>query len=56
MPTMNKALTFILLLTAFLAVSSMDYHDEVQSEQHTCAMVSDGYWPASMAPYCDNED
>lgn len=55
MRTMTKALLTALLLVLFLVASNMDYHDEVQSEQHTCAMIEAGHWPAAMAPYCDKE-
>lgn len=51
---MSKALLTALLLAAFLVVSSMDYQDEVQSEQHTCAMIAAGHWPAAVAPYCND--
>lgn len=37
-------------LAAILCMAGeMDYQDALISEQHTCAMVRDGIWPAEQA-------
>ncbi len=38
-----------LLLAIYCMAGEMDYQDAVTEEQHTCAMVSEGKWPAAMA-------
>lgn len=53
--TMTKALLAALLLAAYLVASNMDYNDQKAAEQHTCAMVEAGHWPAAVAPYCKKE-
>ena len=37
------------LLAIYCMAGEMDYQDALISEQHTCAMVRDGIWPAEQA-------
>ena len=37
------------LLAIYCMAGEMDYQDALISEQHTCAMVRDGIWPAEEA-------
>jgi hypothetical protein len=37
------------LLAILCMAGEMDYQDALISEQHTCAMVRDGIWPAEQA-------
>lgn len=37
------------LVAIYCIVSEMDHQDALISEQHTCAMVRDGIWPAEQA-------
>ena len=37
------------LAAAYVIASEMDYQDAKLEEQHTCAMVRDGIWPAEQA-------
>ena len=53
---MNRYWNVILGAFAALAIAAiycmageMDYQDALISEQHTCAMVRDGIWPAEEA-------
>ena len=37
------------LVAIWCMAGEMDYQDALISEQHTCAMVRDGIWPAEQA-------
>lgn len=37
------------LVAIYCMAGEMDYQDALISEQHTCAMVRDGIWPAEQA-------
>jgi hypothetical protein len=37
------------LVAIWSMAGEMDYQDALISEQHTCAMVRDGIWPAEQA-------
>ena len=37
------------LVAIWCTAGEMDYQDALISEQHTCAMVRDGIWPAEQA-------
>ncbi|WP_421710826.1 hypothetical protein [Alcanivorax sp.] len=37
------------LLAIYCMAGEMDYQDAKLEEQHTCAMVRDGIWPAEQA-------
>jgi len=37
------------LVAIWSMAGEMDYQDALISEQHTCAMVRDGLWPAEQA-------
>lgn len=37
------------LLAIYCMAGEMDYQDALISEQHTCAMVREGKWPAEQA-------
>lgn len=48
----KRIIAFCLLGSVFAAwawISELDYQDALISEQHTCAMVRDGIWPAEQA-------
>lgn len=37
------------LMAIYVMAGEMDYQDAKLEEQHTCAMVRDGIWPAELA-------
>ncbi len=47
--TILAAAAFGFLLAIYCMAGEMDYQDALISEQHTCAMVRDGIWPAEQA-------
>ena len=47
--TILTAAVLGLFFAIYCIVGEMDYQDALISEQHTCAMVRDGIWPAEQA-------
>lgn len=44
--TMKFILGLVAIMVIFGLVGNQDYEDAVADEQHYCAMVKAGYWPA----------
>ena len=49
--TILAAAVLGLFFAIYCMAGEMDYQDALISEQHTCAMVRDGIWPAEQAAY-----
>jgi len=47
--TILSAAAFGFLFAIYCMAGEMDYQDAKLEEQHTCAMVRDGIWPAEQA-------
>lgn len=48
-------LVAIAIAAIWLAVSEMDYRDQVSEQEFNCAMVEEGKYPAEQFPYCQED-
>lgn len=53
MKKFKPALIAITVTALFLAVSTMDYNDQLSQQAHYCEMTATGHWPQFKNLECD---